>query len=181
MGETKRFTLRTVLTVTTGRLLTEPKDGGNGIGDLYEILGWMTDDEPFTHQLPRFAAECKPRLLEWFPELAPAEACVGNLAEWVAKAPSDPQEGIKMWLAELRLMFPEIKDVYDVPRIQAPKDHVKRNPISELVEMVGAEKVVVVATSRPRTEDPRADAPREVDRSQQQSRPVQRTKIDIES
>ncbi len=70
MNETKVFPLRVLLTVTTGRLLTQsrgPRD--NGIGDLYELLGWMTNDEPFTHQLPRFADECKPWILQWFPEL----------------------------------------------------------------------------------------------------------------
>ena len=52
--ETRQFPLRTILTVTTGRLLTKakgPRD--NGIGDLYEILGYMTGDNGvMTHQLP---------------------------------------------------------------------------------------------------------------------------------
>ena len=71
MTQTKRFSLRTVLTVTTGRLLTAPtEDGGNGIGDLYEILGWITmESSPNTHQLGRFADECKPYLFRFFPEL----------------------------------------------------------------------------------------------------------------
>lgn len=71
---TKKFPLRDVLTVTTGRLLTKGKGkDDNGIGDLYKILGHMTgDDGVMTHQLGRFSEECKPWLLKWFPELAEA-------------------------------------------------------------------------------------------------------------
>jgi len=60
----KTFDVRVILSATTGRLVTKsqgPDD--NGIGDLYELLGWMTDDSPFTHQIPRFMQECKPWLL----------------------------------------------------------------------------------------------------------------------
>ena len=43
---TKTFSLRTILTVTTGRLLTKGKtERDNGIGDLYEILGWMSGEK----------------------------------------------------------------------------------------------------------------------------------------
>lgn len=136
MSDTKKFTLRTLLTVTTGRLLTEGKgDRDNGIGDLYELLGWMTDDSPFTHQLGRFSDECKPHILAWFPEIAVAGVCLDKLDAWLKSAPTCPSEGIKMWLAELKMMFPEIKDEYEVPKI--PKEyHTPKNPISELAEMM---------------------------------------------
>ena len=49
---TKTFDLGTVLTVTTGRLLTD-------IGNLYEILNFMTGDDLMTHQLPRATEACK--------------------------------------------------------------------------------------------------------------------------
>lgn len=67
---TKTFPLRVVLTVTTGRLLTEgkgPRD--NGIGDLYEILNWITGDSLYTHQLPRAGKACRPWLLKCFPRV----------------------------------------------------------------------------------------------------------------
>lgn len=109
MTQTKRFSLRTVLTVTTGRLLTAPtEDGGNGIGDLYEILGWITmESSPNTHQLGRFADECKPYLFRFFPELGLASACLPKLDAWMEKSPTCPEEGIKLWLAELQLLFPQ--------------------------------------------------------------------------
>lgn len=137
MSDTKKFPLRVLLTVTTGQLLTEGKgDRDNGIGDLYELLGWMTDDSPFTHQLGRFAEECKPLLYKWFPEIAVAEACLDSLDSWISKDKTGTaREGIKMWLTELKMMFPEIKDEYEVPKI--PKEgHTSKNPISELAGMM---------------------------------------------
>lgn len=143
MNETKQFSLRVLLTVTTGRLLTEPKDGGNGIGDLYDILGWMTNDSPFTHQLPRFGDECKPWLLKWFPEIAAASACLKSLDCWIASdRTGTAQEGIKIWLAELKIMFPAMKDIYDVPRIPA-EDHHPKDPVAELIEMRESKEGIV--------------------------------------
>jgi hypothetical protein len=131
--ETRKFPLRVVLTVTTGRLLTQsngPRD--NGIGDLYDILGWMTNDSPFTHQLPRFAEECSPRLLEWFPELKEVEAHLDSLDTWMNKSAST-QDGVEGWLSNLPTLVPALRADYDIPRIA---DHIARDP---------AEKTVVVA------------------------------------
>ena len=144
MGETKRFDLRTILTVTTGRLLTKtegPTD--NGIGKIYEILGWMTDDSPFTHQLGRFGDECRPWLLRWFPDLAPCSAMTESLDRRIKADQTGGQEGIRMWLAELKMMFPAVRDEYDVPRIPVD-DHERKNPIDELVAMCGTNEGVIV-------------------------------------
>lgn len=141
--KTKPFPLRVVLTVTTGRLLTEsqgPHD--NGISDLYEILGWMTNDSPFTHQLPRFGDECKPWLLRWFPELIPAWATT-SLDKWLAKSPTCPDEGVRLWLTELKIMFPKLKDEYDVPQIPQD-DHEQKNAYDELVAMRGTDEGIIV-------------------------------------
>ncbi len=147
MTNTKRFPLRVLLTVTTERLLTEGRgEHDNGIGDLYDILGWMTDDSPFTHQLPRFGRECQPYLLKWFPELSPANACLASLDAWIKKAPTCPDEGIKMWLAELKAMFPDIRDSYDVLKI--PREtHATKGPVEELAEMLGGTKKIVVVNT----------------------------------
>lgn len=151
MSETKRFPLRVLLTVTTDRLLTEPtpcphspSGFDNGIGDLYQLLGWLTDDSPFTHQLGRFSKECKPHLFRWFPELGTANACLGKLGRWL-KSDRTPmkQESIQMWITEIKMLDPRIKDHYDVPRI--PKDdHRPMNPIEELVAMRGTNEGVIV-------------------------------------
>lgn len=115
----KTFTLRTILTVTTGRLLTEPKgDCNNGIGDLYEILNHMTGDSAFTHQLVRFSDECKPWLFRWFPELKIANACLDKLDKWIKiDKIGTAQKGVKMWLAELKMLDPKIQDTYQVSQI----------------------------------------------------------------
>lgn len=138
VAPTKAFPLRVILTVTTGRLLTQgkgPRD--NGISDLYEILGWMTDDSPFTHQLGRFADECKPHLLKWFPELALASAGLKNLDKWLKSDRTGGGEGIEMWLAELRMLHPSIQLSYDVPKI--PREtHCVHDPMAELIAMRGA-------------------------------------------
>lgn len=132
---TKIFPLNVVLTVTTGRLLTSSdRPNDNGIGDLYEILNHMTNDNLFTHQLPRAGKECTPWLLVWFPELKPVLACKDKLDDWLKKSPTCPQVGIQMWLTELKMLFPDIKDQYEVKQI--PKvGHDVIDPIEELKTM----------------------------------------------
>lgn len=141
MSETKRFHVRSLLTVTTGRLLTKsngPED--NGIGDLYQLLGWMTNDEPFTHQLPRFVEECKPWLLRWFPELSQARA---EDLDLVMSAPGvSPSDGVEQWLMDLQSIA-GLKTEYDVPQIPAD-GHIRKDPIIELVEMRGTPEDITV-------------------------------------
>ena len=143
-AETKRFPLRVLLTVTTGRLLTKskgPRD--NGIGDLYEILGWMTNDSPFTHQLGRFGDECRPWLLRWFPELAAVDGTLPLLDGMIER--NGAEIGVDLWLKSLPL-----KTEYDVPRI--PKDdHESKHPYDELVAMRGTDENIVLV--KPDVED----------------------------
>lgn len=143
--ETKRFDLRTILSVTTGRLLTKsqgPKD--NGIGDLYELLGWMTNDSPFTHQLPRFGDECKPWLLRWFPELAIAgESAAMAALDELLKLHGGEKAG-EGWFATIRLKY-RLEAEYDVPRIPQD-DHEHKNPYDEMVTMRGTDEGIVIVT-----------------------------------
>src|SRR3990167_6769223 len=53
----RRFHIGDVLSITTGRLVSP-----RGIEGIYDILGYMTDDSPYTTQLGRFAEECLPYL-----------------------------------------------------------------------------------------------------------------------
>ncbi len=133
MSETKRFSLRTILTVTTGRLLTKPRDDrDNGIDDLYKLLGWMTDDSPFTHQLGRFSDECKPVLMGMANGdfvLVNAYLCDLDLLR------HNKATAIEMWLAHIRLLIPTLQDEYDVPKVSG---HVETNPIEDLAAMMSA-------------------------------------------
>jgi len=131
MSETRTFPLRVVLTVTTGRLLT-------GIGDLYEILGYMTGESPFTHQLGRFSDECKPWLLRWFPTLVVADQRLATLD--AAIAAGDPQTASSVWLAALES---EIGSTFEVGRIPRD-DHTDRDALQELRDMIGPDKPIIV-------------------------------------
>jgi hypothetical protein len=147
---TKTFPLRVILTVTTGRLLTERvSKTDNGIGALYEILGWMTHDTPFTLQLGRFAEECKPWLLKMEPLLGVCSQAdsLEKLDAWLAADKSEGRtEGVKMWLAQMKMMFPELRDEYEVERI--PHDaHEQKHPVQELISMRGTAKGIVMVST----------------------------------
>ncbi len=120
----KIFALGTILTVTTGRLLTKPNDAGNGIEDLYQLLGHMTGEPPYTHSLGRFSEECKPSLLKWFPELASVDET--ELDELMEK---HGDEGVQLWLDSL-----DLPKQFSLAENSVP--HVVENPIVELARMV---------------------------------------------
>lgn len=124
----KEFALCDILTITTGRLLTKPKgEGDNGIKLLYDILGHMTGEQPFTHSLGRFAEECKPYLLKTFPELSNV-----NIPELDKGEPS--YEWINLWLERCVKEW-GMKPTYMIGQI--PKaSHESKNPISELSDMM---------------------------------------------
>ena len=137
--ETKQFPLRVVLTVTTGRLLTERKgERDNGIGDLYELLNWMTNDDLFTHQLPRASRECKPWLLRWFPELERFGSDESLSVLDAAIKEHGPDIGCGAWLLSLGQT-----SSYDVPRIPRD-DHEYIDPIQEAAEMAGTARVIAI-------------------------------------
>lgn len=139
--KTKTFPLNVLLTVTTGRLLTTPKNGGNGIEDLYQLLGWMTNDSPFTHQLGRFADECKPWLLMWWPELQAAEDALPALDALLVTKHSDP---IGAWLTSLHEQQPKLQAEYAVPRIHVG-NHQRKDPLAELIELrEGKDGIIVI-------------------------------------
>ncbi len=141
--ETKRFELRVLLTCTTGRLITKGKEGDNGIGGLYELLGWMTNDSPFTHQLGRFSEECRPWLLEWFPELVKIGGTELQLLQDTISL-QGPKKGVDSWLKHVKT-FQGLRDKYDVPRIP-PKAHAIKDPVEEFVEMMQGKKIIALET-----------------------------------
>jgi hypothetical protein len=145
---TKPFPMRTLLSVTTGRLLTEPQgERDNGIGDIYELLGWMTSDTPFTHQLKRFSNECKPWLLRWFPELTEigSKESLDRLDTLLGS--EGGLRGVSTWLNGLAAC----RKTYDVPRIPAD-DHERKDAYDELVVQRGTDEGIVIAPSGPDSE-----------------------------
>ena len=112
LNTTKDFPTLAVLSVTSGRLLTQPKDAseGNGIDQIYEVLGWMTDDLPFTHQLGRFAEECKPWIYQWHPEIIEADKMIENKLTEKCEA-----EDVEACQAEIIAKFGETITLQKVP------------------------------------------------------------------
>lgn len=120
---TKLFSLGCVLTIITGRLLS-PRH----IAGVYDILNFMTGDTLFTHQLLRAIDECKPYLLEQFPQLKNVDVSgvdKDNFKSWYTEQVA--KYGDEYWVAPL------------------PKGvHELINPLSELAERVHPDKIVIV-------------------------------------
>ena len=116
----KKFHIGEILTITTGVMVTP-----NGVGSIYEILDWMTDEQLFTHQLPWASKQCEPILKDLYPGLAEVK---------IPDATNVPEgmqaEFWQKWLAEQVLQFGE--------QLPVPKliNHTAVNPISELQEML---------------------------------------------
>lgn len=121
---TKTFDLGTVLTVTTGRLLTD-------IDNLYDILGFMTGESLFTHQLPRASVACKGPLLEKFPELA--EITVPEKSDTF-----DTAKKIMAWLDTQKAIYGNAFEVEPLESFE------HKNPLTELAEMMPDKPIVAV-------------------------------------
>lgn len=119
----KTFPLGTVLSITTGRLLAP-----NGIGGVYEILNFMSGDNLFTHQLPRVMDECKPYLLQQFPQLADVDVSGVTGENWSA------------FMNELSQKLPADFEVEELPE----GVHYTIEPLSELAEKVHPSRIAVV-------------------------------------
>ncbi len=110
---TARFHLGDILSVTTGRLVSN-----RHIDGVYDVLNHMTGDNLFTHQLPRAADECAPHLLRQHPDLADVPV----------PEEFDGKDHVESWLAEQVVRFGEYRDVAPL----AAEDHTRIDPMSEL-------------------------------------------------
>jgi hypothetical protein len=143
-NEGRTFSLATVLTVTTGRLVAE-----DGIAAVYEILNYMTRDNLFTHQLPRASGECKPWLLRWHPKLA--EVRMSLLDKFITASTSKPDrskdEACKLWVdfERGRLGLPTELLIQRIPQ----DDHERKDPYDELVVRRGTDEGIVLVAPAP--------------------------------
>lgn len=118
----KQFALGTVLSITQDRLLCD-------FGEVYSILNYMTGDSLFTHQLPRAMRECRPWLLRQHPQLADVDTSTVNRENW------------KEQLAAFETIHGAALAVSPIPA----DDHARKDPVAELVEMVGEDRVIAIS------------------------------------
>jgi hypothetical protein len=125
---TKTFDLGTVLTVTTGRMLTD-------MGSLYEILNFMTGESLMTHQLPRASEACEEPLLAQFPKLAEVQVPEKFTGDDLAQVVAD-------WVADQEKIYGSTFEVEPLESFE------HKNPLTELAEMTDKPIIVVGAEDK---------------------------------
>lgn len=121
-GETKTFGIGAILSVTGESMVCD-------IGDIYEILGWLTGEDLMTHQLPRAARESEDFLREQFPDLATVDTPDwSQVPGWATMTGDDKEAHITVWLDGLAA---KVGATRDVPRLQV-EDHTQIDALAEL-------------------------------------------------
>lgn len=136
--ESKTFPLGTVLTVATG--LTLPP-----LETLQELLQYLTGMPVFTHQIGRVAREVRPHLLLQLPQLASEDLQfeVLKLQAMLAECEGADRKYLVMgWLIQQTLTYGENLPVQPLPAGTWSAG----NPIEELTERVGADRLLVFVT-----------------------------------
>lgn len=126
----REFDLGDILSITTGALVST-----RHIDGVYDILGYMTGESLFTHQLPRASRECEPALLAQHPQLRQVVA-----PEWDFDG-KDPKTVVYAWLDEQKAIYGETLPV----RPLNPEDHTSIDPIAEL-KMIRPDMPIIAVT-----------------------------------
>ena len=136
----KKFHISDVLSITTGRLLSNSHMSG-----IYDILNFMVDDNLYTNQLPRASNKCKPFLLKQFPKLGlDNETIAKALTELdrlilVNKGDSTKsclQKIVDSWIRQLISgKFGQKYDEYYMVNSIPKSAHEPEDPIQEIIEM----------------------------------------------
>lgn len=129
MNDSKKFHISDVLTITSGKLISLEHIGG-----VYKILGYMTDSEPYTHQLPRLMMECEPELRRQHPELSAVEV----------PDDLDSYDAIGEFLVPLYREFGAYVEVQPL----SPEDHTSIDPISELKMLRPDAEIIVIGEDK---------------------------------
>lgn len=138
--QTKQFHLGDVLSIITSHLVSP-----RYIRGMYDILNFMTGEYLFRRQIPRAIDECKPHLVEQFPQFTGAEidSAVAELGN-ALKAKSGEAETKKIiadWLTKQVAKYGEMFAVKPLP--YGAREF--KDPIAEAAEIMGEpEKVIVV-------------------------------------
>lgn len=124
MSETRTFHLGDLLSITTGCLVSPDHMDG-----IYAVCDSVLGQPQFTHQLGRAAETAKPWLIEQLPFLADIEA-----------PQFDGEASVWAWLAAQVKQYGERHTVQAMPF----GAYVGREPLAELEEMVGRDRIVRV-------------------------------------
>lgn len=125
MSDQRLFHLGDILSVTTGRLVSPRHVDG-----VYDLLGFMTGESLFTHQLPRASRECEAPLLAQHPQLADVEVPESFTGK----------EQVFAWLDEQVAIYGEQLPVVPLD----PGDHTSIDPITELRMMRPDAEIIAV-------------------------------------
>ena len=117
---TKTYSLGAILTGITGTLLGE-------FSEFHSLAEWLCGYPVFTHQLPRLREEIEQGLRGQFPQFTNEDASDVGEDNW------------REWLDARKLIYGEAFQV--TPMSDAPE---QQNPLHELWDMVGPEKVFVI-------------------------------------
>ncbi|HFC10802.1 MAG TPA: hypothetical protein ENJ75_01210 [Candidatus Kaiserbacteria bacterium] len=121
----KLFHIGDVLSVTTGYIVSSRQLDG-----ISDIVKFMTGDNSLCrHQVPRASEECKPYLLEQYPQLRGVDASGVTSENW------------QKWIDEQVARFGEKLSVRPIPE----ERHKFRNPLDELQKLMGADKVIPIS------------------------------------
>ena len=127
---TKKFHLGDILSITRDNLVS-PRH----IGGVYDILNFMTGDNLHTHQLTRASDECKPYLIEQFPQLTgpDMDLAIAELDNEVmsSREKVHMKKFVADWLAKQVAKYGEMFDVESIPT----KAHEVKDPLMELAEI----------------------------------------------
>lgn len=133
MQKTKQFHLGDVLSIITGRLISPRRYEG-----VYDILGFITDDNQFIRPLEQVRGECRSYLVEQFPQLASAEMdfAVAELGDSLEITTSDAQarKVVAEWLAKQVDKYGEVFTVKSLPIDCFGSD---KKPIVKAIEVMG--------------------------------------------
>ena len=128
----KKFHLGDVLSITTG-LLVSPRH----IDGVYDILGFITEGNLFTRPLEQVRVECRPYLIEQFPQLAGDEmdSAVTELGDSLGSNISNAgaRKVVADWLAKQVSTYGETFAVKSLP-VDAYRE---KNQIAEVIAMRG--------------------------------------------
>lgn len=129
MSASQQFHVGDLLSITDGHLVSPTNMDG-----VYRIIDFVTGIPHFTHQLPRGADVCKPWLLQQHPWLA--EITVPDSLRGAAD--------VEAFVASVVAKYGPFHEVEPLPF----GAYVGREPIAELEEMVGSDRVIVVEVPR---------------------------------